>query len=244
MLTTSAVVGEYTAAFNLMQALIFIPTVFSTAVLPMFAKFYVDSRDMLSYSYKKSLKYLTIISMPISMGTLVLSEKIILFIYGAEYVNTIPILKLIIWALPAIFLSYILGTSIASINKQHETIKATFICLLFSTIGNYVLINLFSGIGAAMITVLNEISMVVFYMYIMHRYGYQVPLKEILIKPFIASVIMGIVIYFVNLELFTSVLLGMIVYFISIFAIKTFDDDDLNIIKELLPQKIIEKLRL
>jgi hypothetical protein len=78
----------------------------------------------------------------------------------------------------------------------------------------------------------------------MHRYGYQVPLKEILIKPFIASVIMGIVIYFVNLELFTSVLLGMIVYFISIFAIKTFDDDDLNIIKELLPQKIIEKLRL
>ncbi|MBE6485588.1 MAG: flippase [Methanosphaera stadtmanae] len=244
MLTTSAVVGEYTAAFNLMQALIFIPTVFSTAVLPIFAKFYVDSKDMLSYSYKKSLKYLTIISMPISMGTLVLSEKIIMFIYGAEYVNTIPILKLIIWALPAIFLSYILGTSIASINKQHETIKATFICLLFSTIGNYVLINLFSGIGAAMITVLNEISMVVFYMYIMHRYGYQVPLKEILLKPFIASVIMGVLIYFINLELFTSVLLGMIVYFISIFAIKTFDDDDLNIIKQLLPQKIIEKLRL
>lgn len=244
MLTTSAVVGEYTAAFNLMQALIFIPTVFSTAVLPIFAKFYVDSKDMLSYSYKKSLKYLTIISMPISMGTLVLSEKIILFIYGAEYVNTIPILKLIIWALPAIFLSYILGTSIASINKQHETIKATFICLLFSTIGNYVLINLFSGIGAAMITVLNEISMVVFYMYIMHRYGYKVPLKEILFKPFIASVIMGVVIYLLNLDLFTSVILGMIVYFISIFLIKTFDDDDLNILKQLLPKKITEKLKL
>ena len=174
--------------------------------------------------------------MPISMGTLVLSEKIILFIYGAEYVNTIPILKLIIWALPAIFLSYILGTSIASINKQHETIKATFICLLFSTIGNYVLINLFSGIGAAMITVLNEISMVLFYMYIMHRYGYKV--------PFIASVIMGIVIYLLNLDLFTSVILGMIVYFISIFLIKTFDDDDLNILKQLLPKKITEKLKL
>ena len=244
MLTTSAVVGEYTAAFNLMQALIFIPTVFSTAVLPIFAKFYVDSKDMLSYSYKKSLKYLTIISMPISMGTLVLSDKIILFIYGAEYVNTIPILKLIIWALPAIFLSYILGTSIASINKQHETIKATFICLLFSTIGNYILINLWSGIGAAMITVLNEISMVVFYMYIMHKYGYKVPLKEILFKPFVASVIMGITLYFLNLELFTSVLLGMIVYFISIFAIKTFDEDDLSILKELLPAKISDKLKL
>ncbi|RAP45987.1 MAG: polysaccharide biosynthesis protein [Methanosphaera sp. rholeuAM6] len=242
MLTSSAVVGEYTAAFNLMQALIFIPTVFSTAVLPIFAKFYVDSKDMLSYSYKKSLKYLTIISMPISMGTLVLSEKIIMFIYGSAYVNTIPILELIIWALPAIFLSYILGTSIASINKQHETIKATFLCLVFSTVGNYILINLFSGIGAALITVLNEVSMVIFYMYIMHKYGYKVPLREILVKPFIASVVMGVVLYFLNLELFVSVLLGMIVYFTVIFLIKTFDEDDINILKQLLPEKINNRL--
>ncbi|MBR0471553.1 MAG: flippase [Methanosphaera sp.] len=244
MLTTSAVVGEYTAAFNLMQALIFIPTVFSTAVMPIFSKLYVDSREMLAYSYKKSLKYLTIISMPIAMGTTVLSDKIILFIYGSAYVNTIPILELIIWALPAIFLSYILGTSIASINKQHETVKATFICLLFSTFGNYILIQLFNGIGAAMITVLNEVSMVIFYMYIMHKYGYSVPLREILIKPFIASLLMGVVIYFINLELFISVVIGMIVYFMCILIIRTFDKDDMDIIKELLPDKIVDKLNL
>lgn len=244
MLTTSAVVGEYTAAFNLMQALIFIPTVFSTAIMPIFAKLYVDSKEMLAYSYKKSLKYLTIISMPIAMGTTVLSEKIIMFIYGSAYVNTIPILELIIWALPAIFLSYILGTSIASINKQHETVKATFMCLLFSTIGNYILIQLFSGIGAAMITVLNEVSMVIFYMYIMHKYGYSVPLGDILTKPFIASLVMAIVIYLMNLELFVSVFVGMIVYFICILVIRTFDKDDMNIIKELLPDKVNEKLKL
>ena len=244
MLTSSAVVGEYTAAFNLMQALIFIPTVFSTAVLPLFAKFYVDSKDMLAYSYKKSLKYLTLISIPISMGTLVLSDKIVMFMYGSAYVNTIPILELIIWALPAIFLSYILGTSIASINKQHETIKATFLCLILSTVGNYIFINLFSGIGAAMITVLNEVSMVVFYMYIMHRAGYEVPLKNILIKPFIASIVMGVVIYMLKLDLFMSVFIGIVVYFITIVLIKTFDDDDINILKQLLPKKISEKIKL
>ncbi len=244
MLTTHAVVGEYTAAFNLMQALIFIPTVFSTAIMPIFSKFFVDSKDMLAYSYKKSLKYLTIISIPISMGTLVLSDKIILFIYGPAYVNTIPILELIIWALPAIFLSYILGTSIASINKQHETIKATFICLLFSTIGNYILINLFGGIGAAMITVLNEVSMVIFYMYIMHRYGYQVPISHIIAKPLIASVIMGVIIYYLNLELFISIFVGIIVYFTCILLLKTFDEDDWGILKQLLPEKISNKLGL
>lgn len=242
MLTTSAVVGEYTAAFNLMQALIFIPTVYSTAIMPIFAKYYVDSKKMLNYSYQKSLKYLTILSVPISMGTMILAPKIIMFMYGPGYVNTIPILELIIWALPAIFLSYILGTSIASINKQHETVKATFVCLLFSTIGNFVLINLFGGVGAAMITVINEVSMVIFYMYIMHKYGYKVPLQKILVKPFIASLVMGAVIYYLNLNLFVSVFVGIIVYFVVIFAIKTFNDDDLAILEELLPEKINKKI--
>ena len=242
MLTTSAVVGEYTAAFNLMQALIFIPTVYSTAVLPLFSKFYVDNPEMLNYTYKKSLKYLSILSIPIAMGTTILADKIILFIYGPAYVNTIPILELIIWALPAIFLSYILGTSIASINKQHETMKATFICLLFSTIGNFILIKLFGGVGAAMITVLNEVSMVIFYIYIMHKYGYSVPLREIIIKPLIASIVMGAVIHVLNLDLFVSIIIGVIVYFAMIFLLRTFNDEDVSIIKQLLPAKVNEKL--
>lgn len=243
MLTTSAQVGEYTAAFNLMQALIFIPTVYSTAILPIFSKFYVDRKDMLDYSYKKSLKYLTILSMPIAMGTTVLSEKIVLFMYGPIYINTIPILELIIWALPAIFLSYILGTSIASINKQHETVKATFLCLILSTVGNFILIKLFGGIGAAMITIANEVSMVLFYIYIMHKYGYKVPLLKILLKPFIASCIMGAVIYYLNLELFTSIAIGIIVYFVAIIVIKTFNEDDWNILKQLIPNKIVNKIK-
>ncbi|RAP53836.1 MAG: polysaccharide biosynthesis protein [Methanosphaera sp. rholeuAM130] len=244
MFTSSAVVGEYTAAFNLMQALIFIPTVYSTAIMPIFSKFYVDRKDMLDYSYKKSLKYLTLLSIPIVFGTMVLSDKIIMFIYGASYVNTIDILRIIIWALPAIFLSYILGISIASINKQHETVKATFICLILSTVGNLILIKYFGGIGAAMITVLNEISMVVFYLYIMHRYGYDVPFKDILLKPFAASIVMGVVLYYLDLELFVGVAVGIVIYVVMILLLKTFKEDDLEIIKQLLPEKIIRILRI
>ncbi len=242
MLTTSAVVGEYTAAFNLMQALIFIPTVYSTAILPMFAQFYTNSKEMLDYSYKKSLKYLTILSMPIAMGSCVLSDKIVMFMYGAGYVNTIPILRIVIWALPAIFLSYILGTSIASINKQHETVKATFVCLIISTIGNYFFIMFWGGIGAAMITVINEVSMVLFYLYIMQKYGYNVPVLNVIIKPLVASIVMGAVIMVLDQELFTSVFIGAVVYFAVIFLLRTFKMDDWDIMKQLLPSNISQRI--
>lgn len=243
LFTNSSVVGEYTAAFNLMQALIFIPTVYSTAILPIFSKFYVDSKDMLDFSYKKSLKYLTLLSIPIVVGTIVLSDKIILFIYGSSYINAIEILRLIIWALPAIFLSYILGISIASINKQHETVKATFVCMILSTVGNLILIKYFGGLGAALMTVINEISMVIFYLYIMNKYGYKTPFN-IFLKPSIASLTMGIVIYLLNLELFTSVALGIIVYTVMILLLKTFEKEDIEILKQLLPEKISNKLKI
>ncbi|MBE6487661.1 MAG: flippase [Methanosphaera stadtmanae] len=244
MLVSPASVGEYTAAFNLMQALIFIPTVYSTAILPIFAKFYVNSKEMLDYSYKKSLKYLTILSMPIVIGTTVLSDKIILFIYGAAYSNAIEVLALIIWALPAIFLSYVLGTSIASINKQHETLKATFIIMILSLVGNLIFIHFFGAMGAALVTVMNEVSMVIFYIYIMHKAGYSVPIKSILIKPFIASLVMGAVIYIFNLDLFISIGLGIVVYAIMVLVLRIIDNDDWNIFKELIPNKILEKLNL
>ncbi|RAP48986.1 MAG: polysaccharide biosynthesis protein [Methanosphaera sp. rholeuAM74] len=237
MLTTSAHVGEYTAAFNLMQALIFIPTVYSTAIMPIFSKLYVDSKDMLDYSYKKSLKYLSMLSIPISFGTMILADKIILFMYGSGYVNTIPILELIIWALPAIFLSYVLGISITAINKQHETIKATFICMVISIVGNYFFIKYYGAVGAAMITIINEVSMVMFYIYIMHKHGYSVPLKSVILKPLFASIVMGVVVYYVNLDLFSSILVGMIVYLVVVLLIGAFDKDDLNILKQLLPDK-------
>ena len=173
---------------------------------------------------------------------MVLARKIILFMYGPGYINTVPILELIIWALPAIFLSYILGTSIASINKQHETLKATFLCLILSTVGNYILIGLFSGIGAAMITILNEVSMVVFYIYIMHHAGYKVPVKDVVIKPLLASIVMGIVVYFLDLDLFVSVFVGIIVYVVMIFILRAFNTDDYNILKQLLPESMINKI--
>ena len=235
---TSAATGWYTAAFNLMQALIFIPTVYSTAILPVFSKLFVTSQEKLKSSYEKSLKYLAILSVPIAFGTTVLAEKIILFMYGVGYIEAVPVLRTVIWALPAIFFSYILGTSIASINKQHETVKVTFVCMLISVIGNIIFIHFLGCIGASITTVMTEVGMVIFYMYIMHRNNLGISLK-LFIKPLIGSIVMGIIIYLLNLDLFTSFIVGAIIYFTIIILIKTFDDEDKEILKQIIPIKIL-----
>ena len=51
---------------------------------------------------------------------------------------------------------------------------------------------------------------------------------------------MGGVIYLLDLDLFVSIGVGIIVYFTTILLIKTFNEDDWNIFKQLLPQKVLK----
>lgn len=76
----------------------------------------------------------------------------------------------------------------------------------------------------------------------MHKYGYSVPVKTVLIKPFVASVVMAIVISILNLELFSSIFIGATVYTIMILLLKTIDEDDIKIVGQILPERIVKYL--
>ncbi|MBI4813293.1 MAG: flippase, partial [Methanobacterium sp.] len=128
----SVAVGWYSAAYRLMEALLFLPSMYTLSVYPLLSKFYVDSHQSLKVSYYKSFKYLTIISLPIVAATTLLAPDIILLIYQSSYSESIIALQILIWALPFIFLSYVLGSTIVSVNKQVEVVKITFITMIIN----------------------------------------------------------------------------------------------------------------
>ena len=48
--------------------------------------------------------------------------------------------------------------------------------------------------------------------------------------------------YFLDLDLFVSVFVGIIVYVVMIFILRAFNTDDYNILKQLLPESMINKI--
>ena len=171
----------------------------------MLSRLNVSSKELLKISYEKSVKYLVILGLPIAVGTTLLANPIILIIYKSGFSQSIVALQILIWSIPIIFINYILGTAINSINKQRDTVKTTFVAMLLNIILNLLLLPKYGLIAACFITVLTELTCFMFWFHIMNVHGYKIPYPQNFIKPTLASLIMGLVIILVlHANIFTG----------------------------------------
>ncbi|KYC45244.1 MAG: colanic acid exporter [Candidatus Methanofastidiosum methylothiophilum] len=231
-LANNSAVGLYSAAYKLMEALIFIPTIFATVVLPVFASFYVSSKDSLKIAYGKSFKYLSIIGFPIAMGVMMLANEIILFIYNSEFTQSEIVLKIVIWAIPFIFLSYLLKIFLISTDKQNLLFKIVLMTMTLNVILNLIVIPIYSFIGASVVTVITEFLTFLLCFYFISVNVYKIPIKNYMLKPLFASAIMALFISIVKIDLFLTIFSSILIYFLTLVLIKTFSEDDLILVKQ------------
>ena len=164
-----------------------------------------------------------------------LSDKIILFICGSEYINSIVALQILSWDILLIFLYTILGGFLVSIDKQNKMAIAAAITAIVNVIINLILIPYFSYVGAAVATVSSELILFGIYFYLVSKHIYLLPIHKILIKPIIALFVMCLFIYFLNsLGLFVLVALGAIIYFATLFLIKGISKEDFALIRQII----------
>ncbi|MGA2677229.1 MAG: flippase [Methanobacterium sp.] len=242
ILKTSVQVGYYSASYNLMMVFLFLPGVFTTAIFPVFSNFFVSSEDSLKYTYKKSFKYFTILSLPIAVGISLLSPQIIHLIYP-KFLPSILILQILIWSIPITFLNYIFGTIIPAMNRQNLLLKITFISMTVNISLNLLLIPTYSYIGAAVVTIITELVVFILCFYILSRSFCKINLPSVIFKPAIASIVMALfIIKTVELNLFLDILIATIIYFAVIIALKTFTDEDYAILKEIINLNKIKEI--
>src|SRR3989338_8379500 len=57
-------VGIYSAAANIIIALIFIPQMYANSIYPVLSRFYISSKKLLRFAYEKSFKYMLVFGLP------------------------------------------------------------------------------------------------------------------------------------------------------------------------------------
>ncbi|WP_414468701.1 flippase [Methanobacterium sp. ACI-7] len=227
-------VGWYNAAYKLMEALIFIPSVYTTSIFPFLSSMYISSKKPIITAYEKSFKYLIILSLPIAVGTTLLADQIILLIYKSGFTESILALQILIWVLPFTFLNYILGSLLTSINKQYTVLKITIVVLIFNVGLNLILIPQYSYLGAAFATVISDAIAVILSFYVVSQLISKIKVHKVLLKPAIASAIMGLFLFFVKLNLLLEILIATTIYFVVLIGIKTFTDKDYDLFKQII----------
>lgn len=227
--------GLYNAAYKLLSLLTIFYSIYGAVIFPVMSKLFKDSKDLLRLSFIKATKYLTAVSIPISVFTCFYSYDII-NIYGPEFTSAGAVLNILIWTICFI---YINGNCGSVLNAAHKEYSVTVICglaALLNIILNLLLIPKYSIYGASVATVLSEVLVFILSMFVLKKLN-QHPDKHWvydIIKICLASGILAIALYFLNLNLWLAMPVSIVVYFAAIILLKTIDEDDKLILKQIL----------
>ncbi|MPN22984.1 hypothetical protein SDC9_170369 [bioreactor metagenome] len=210
-----------------------------SVMFPLFSKFYISSKNSLKMSFNKSLKFITIIAVPIGVGTTILSSEIIIFIFGNEYAPSGSVLRILIWASVLSFINMIPATLLNSTNKQKELMTFTAIGAFVNLLMNYLLIPSFSYEGAGIATVITEftVGLLMIY-YIQKRQDVLVPFWDTVYRSLISAITMGIYIsIFKSIPLMFLIPLASIMYFVSLSIMSGIGKDDLQLLNQVWDDK-------
>lgn len=228
--------GIYNATYKLIAVLNLFYSVYTAVIFPVMSKFFKNDKKLLIISYEKSIKYLMLAIIPIATGTVFYSLDIIQLIYGNQYDQAASVLSILIWT---VFLLFISGASNTLLNVSHKETTVTkiyAIAAVFNVVLNFIMIPYFSYNGAAITTVLSDILIVALQTYVIRKLGHKANKKLYydLGKIMSGSAVLGIALYFLNLNMWVAIPVGIIIYLTVVYLLRLFDNDDKYVIKEIL----------
>ncbi len=223
-------VGLYQVAFKIINALQFLPMAFAASVYPAFAAYWSKNRDQLSITFERSMNYLIIISLPISVGVIVLADKIIL-LFKTEYGASILPLQINMIALIFIFINFPIGALLNACDKQKVNTRNMAATLSVSILMNIILIPRLHAVGASLTVVFTNILM--FILGIWHvpsitKYNYRNIILNFLKTAFASFLMACVILYLKNyFNLFIVVAIAGFIFFFFLFLFKGFKKEDI-----------------
>ncbi len=231
-------IGWYASTVKLGDVLRAIPVLCVGAVFPILSSISLHSREKLEKVTVWLVKFLCLFSIPLAFGTTILSKKIILLIYGGEYLPAAIVLSISIWAFIFVFLNHALMQVMVVIDKQKFNIISSGVALLLNIILNIILIPRFGYLGPAFALIGAEFILFLINLYFSSIFLLPIYFKGWIWKTIFASSLMGtVLLFFSQLNIPVLFLIGGFVYFSLLFFFKILSTEDIDFFKKVFCTK-------
>lgn len=157
ILKTNADVGIYNAAYKVLENLTFFPAMIAGLILPIMANTIFHDKKRFKEVSDKTFKFFVLIIVPLIIGTLFLAPGVINLIGGGQFADSSNVLRILIFALAAIFFSMFFNNILIAGNQQKKLIYIWSFAAITNVVLNLIFIPRFSYVAAAYISVLTEI---------------------------------------------------------------------------------------
>ncbi len=232
-LKTEKVLGWYFAAFRLLVQTNIFPTILVTAMFPTLSKAYISSQEKFREWFTKGIKYLLFLALPLVAGTSLLASPIILLVFGAEFANSIPVLKILSWTAGILFFNVYYAGIFKATDRQNILVKIQIFSLVVNVVINFFLIQKYSYIGAAWANLMTEVLILILSsLYIFTKITFINELWFIL-KSIAATALMVLTILLVaDMHVLLIIPICVFIYFACLYLLKGFTFSELLLLKQ------------
>ncbi len=231
LMTNSAVVGWYGAGYRLFDTLVFLPSLVVSAIMyPVYSQLSQHSQADLKVAVEKSLNFLLFCGIPISTGMIVAAPNLIDFLYHrSDFINAIPVMQYLAPGLLFLYINSVLTSILISTGREKKITLMAGIALVFNLGLNLLLIPSYQQVGAAFVTSLTELLLLIFSMVFIPRALWPLNSLKVGAKALLACVAMAVAVWFTRqYSLLIIVPVAALVYFAVATLLGTIPRDDMK----------------
>jgi O-antigen/teichoic acid export membrane protein len=227
----SAAVGLYEAATNIFYRFNVFAHMFNQALMPFLAREYLTIGQHVRRYIRAAAKYQTVLGVPLTVIGLALADRLIPFLSGEEFVDSVMVFQLLSGITILRMLDSALATSLTAVDLQGWRSTITALAAVVNIGLNLVILPRYSFRGAAVTTILTEMFFGgALYLVLRQRVPHPFDFKQF-VRPFLAGLIMAGVIWATHdAWLPLPLLAGGLAFVVSLLVLGTFSARELRIL--------------
>lgn len=222
--------GYYNAAYNLIFSVVFLSNAVNTALYPSLTRQAASDPDSLPRAYATALRYLMVLAIPIAAGGWALADQLVALLYGEAYGPAGTALAILVWVVPLMFASELLGYVVVVRGDERRVARAVLTSTAINIGCNLALVPWLGLLAAATMTVVTEAVLVAQYVWHLRRVMAGRTLSVALAKTLLAALVMaGLALALRDLPVVVTMLVSGAAYGLLLLALGVVGRDELRL---------------
>ena len=142
-------VGYYSSSLRILDYVNIFPMIISTSIFPFMIKAYGGQSSVWSERFEKILSFVNWGAWLGALALYLLATTVVLVLYGPKFENTVPLLQIVCWTVPAVFFSVVRHAWLTMKGRLGTALKFELSVACFSLVANFILIPRFGARGSA-----------------------------------------------------------------------------------------------
>jgi O-antigen/teichoic acid export membrane protein len=212
----------------------------TTALLPVISRLYSASKEVFEAGSNRIFKCLLAALLPFLIVGFLLSDRLILVFFGGKFINSIPVLKILIWSVLFLGIFSFCDVVLIAANRQKQILYTLSFSLGVAFFLNVFLSYKLGYIGTCIAVLFSMAIFAVLELFLVSRFV-RLRLSAVLGAPLVAlgAALLFIYLFRERMSVFLLIIPSLLIYLLVLIVLRIFTKIDLIFFKKLWREELV-----